>query len=164
MNPPSNFDITRRHPAGNASALLSIAAPRGFALGAHQVDPEQFTPATGVNFIGHLTRDVVVGGLTLADRVFGRSTPTPTGLAGPFTVGDVVTVEKAMELEAEGTGLLNTSGTGALSAASTVGTKLSFLDGLLYVAQSGDNAYYTLTAVNLPASDGTSLRIRAEKI
>ena len=164
FTPSSNFEITRRDPAGNASALLQTAAIRGTPLGASATDPETFIPAGPTNFIGFLTRDAVVGGMTLSDRVFGRTTPTPTGLAGPFTVGDYVTVEKGMEVELEGTVLLMTSGVGALVAGDAIGTNLTFINGQVAIAQSGQNAYFTLTANNLTSSDGTSLRIRMEKI
>ncbi len=169
MNPTSPFEITRRNPAGNVSATYAAAALRGFALGPHPTDPTAFVPAgpggtNGTGFIGHLTRAVVVGGLTLADRVFGRTTPTPDGLAGPFTAGGEVTVEKAQGLEAEDPYLL-LSGTGAISGTVSVGTKLSFFSGLLRQAQSGDQVYYVLTANNLPVSDSANtLRIRAEAV
>src|SRR5580658_3943209 len=99
LTPNSTFNISRRDPAGNASALYpdsvtmtnvwaSVAAGtfvayRGLDMGAGLPDAatgdDTFVPAEQTNYIGHLTRDVVIGGLSLADRVFGRTTPTPTG-------------------------------------------------------------------------------------
>ena len=181
VTPATPFDILRRKPSGNAANVLNWQAAsgtqpatgatayvRGLILGAHPTDPEQFVLGGPTNVIGHLTRDVTVGGLTLADRVYGRTTPTPTGLAGPFTLGDSVSVELAEELEAEGPTLLMTSGVQAITSSTPVGTPLTVINGVLAVQSSVyepvQMGYYTLAANNLQSSDGVSLRIRAVHI
>ena len=68
------------------------------------------------------------------------------------------------EIEVEGASYIQLTGTGLINGATAIGTPLSFVNGLFYVAQAGDTAYYNLTANNLTSSDGTSLRIRAIKI
>lgn len=150
----------------NASGTYASAAPRGFALGAHASDPEALGLAQGLNFIGFLTRDVVAGGLALADRIHGVTSATPVGLESPFLAGDPVTVEPAVEIEAEGAALLLTSGTGALTTSSAIGIGLSFKNGKVYAAQSGDSVYFTLSALFTAAADiydstNNTFRIRA---
>ena len=179
MTPTSSCEILRRQPQSNASGGFTSAylagsginavtgtesAPRGLALGAHATDPEQLALATGKTFTGHLTRRVVVGGMSLADRVFGVTSAVPVGTESGFTDGMEVTVEKAEEIEVEGASYIQLTGTGLINGATAIGTPLSFVNGLFYVAQAGDTAYYNLTANNLTSSDGTSLRIRAIKI
>lgn len=179
MTPTSQFEILRRQPQLNASGKFTSAyltasgvnavagtesAPRGLALGAHATDPEALDVAQGNTFTGHLTRRVAVGGLSLADRVFGTTSPVPVGVESAFQDGLEVSVEKAEEIEVEGGGYLLLSGTGAITGATAIGTPLSFKNGLLYVAQAGDTPFYNLTANNLTSTDGVSLRIRVVKV
>ena len=188
MIPTSTFEVLRRvktlnfsgkfvsaYLAANSGSGAAVAgtetAPRGLALGAVGAspasgavanDPEGLDLANGTSFIGHLTRRVVVGGLTLTDRVFGVTSAVPVGCESPFSDGLEVTVEKAQTIEVEGGSYLVLSGTGAISSGTAVGAKLSFSNGLLYVAQGSDQVFYLLTANNLTSTDGSSLRIRAE--
>ena len=164
MEPTSLFEITRRDPSMNASAKYADAAKRGFALGDHATDPESFDVAQHNNFVGHLTRNVNVGGLTLTDRVFGVTSDTPVGVEAPFTAGQEVSLEKAREIECEGSDYLVLSGTGALSNATAVPSNLSFKDGKLRLSQNGELVNYTLTANNLTPNTDGNLRIRAEKV
>lgn len=176
--PSSPFEITRRDPAGNASGTypsavrLAALAPatgatvavRGLALTADDQDPTCFIPSGPTSHIGHLTRDVVKDGATLADRVFGRTTTGPTGIAGPFTAGSEVSVEKAHEIEAEDP-LILLSGARAITAATAPGSRLTFEDGKVALWLSGDQAFMTLTANNLQTSTASNtLRIRAERL
>ena len=128
--------------------------PRGFALGAHATDPESFDLAQHNTFIGHLTRFVRVGGLTLTDRVFGVTSDTPVGVESPFTAGQEVSVEKAKEIEAEGSAYLVQSGVRAIAANTAVGTALSFYNGLLGLTQADEQVNYRLSANNLTPNDG----------
>jgi hypothetical protein len=171
MTPSSPFEITRRRHTLNASGkytnpLLSGSvagtetAPRGLALGAHPTDEAALDTAQHNNFIGHLTRRVVVGGLSLADRVFGVTSAAPVGLESPFSDGLEVTVERAEEAEMEGTDYLWTSGTGAISASTPVPSSLSYLNGRLRVAQANEIVNYTLMANNLTPLTSGALRIR----
>ena len=169
MSATSPFEITRRDPSINASAKFTPPAgfdpvPRGFALGAHATDPESFDLAQHNTFIGHLTRFVRVGGLTLTDRVFGVTSDTPVGVESPFTAGQEVSVEKAKEIEAEGSAYLNNSGVRALANNTPVGTALNFYNGLLGIAQADEQINYRLTANNLTPNVSGALRIRAEAV
>jgi hypothetical protein len=126
-------------------------------------DPDSFVPATGTNFIGHVTRDVTTDGPTLEDRVFGRTSTTPVPLNEPFKAGNEVTVRQHEEIEVEGTDLVQTSGTGGITAITTPGTKLSLNAGRFYQAQTGDHVFYLLTANNLPDTTGGTTRIRVQR-
>jgi hypothetical protein len=154
--------------SGVNAVVGTESAPRGLALGAVGAvpvggatanDPESFDYANANTFIGHLTRRVVVGGLSLADRVFGTTSPVPVGVESGFYDGLEVTVEDAQEIEAEGASYL--SATNPVTTATAVGTQLTFVAGLFSVAQAGQQNWYTLTANNLTSTDGVSLRIRA---
>ncbi len=155
--PASPFEITRRDRSINASLQFTApegpdSVPRGFALGAHATDPAQFDVAQHNTFIGHLTRQVRVG----------VTSDTPVGVESPFTNGQEVTVEKAKEIEAEGSAYLVVSGVNAITANTPVGTDLCFYNGYLGVRSSGLHTNYILTANNLTPQTQGNLRIRAE--
>jgi len=178
MQPTSKFEILRKKwdqhrsikytSAGIGSADGTINTHRGIALGASLSDPDAAVLATGTNFLGFLTRDVVQGGLQLADRVFGMGTrsATPVGPEAPFKDGAEVSLENGLEIEVEGPDYLY-SGTGQINHVTAVGTRLSFIDGKLRQMQTNEVAYFTLTANNLPLFDTVTqgqLRIRAAAI
>jgi hypothetical protein len=158
--------------AANSGTGTAVAgtetAPRGLALGTSTTNPEALIPATDNNFVGFLTRRVVVGGLTPFERAIGGVvSATPQGLEAPFTDGLEVTAELAQTIECEAGGAESyfvQSGTGAITTSTPVGTPLSFNNGLWYAAQSTDTPRGNLTANNLNSSDGTSQRIRVELI
>lgn len=165
MRPASKFDITRADDgARHASNVYDSAAPRGLGLGVHPFDETKFFAATHNNFIGFLKRDVVVGGLTLADRVFGRTSASPVGPEGPFTAGEEVTVEKAHEIEAEGYDYLWLSGTGSIDTNTALPQAMSMHYGRWRKTQSGENVNGYLTANNLTLHDADAgvLRVRIE--
>lgn len=175
------FEIRRRHlgdpmsrmfPAGYVSLGTGLTIyPRGTAVGSAGAnssvqDIASGVPASGSNFLGFLTRDVVDNGPTLSEIIL------PTNpLALPFTAGDECSLEKAEEVECEGTLYIKTSGTGAITSSTAIGTNLSF-DGLgrFYVAQSGDTAFFELTGNSGLPGNGpvptvvNNLRILAESL
>lgn len=162
----SKFEILRKNPARNASAKFTAPnsmdpVPRGFALGAHATDPEQFSVAQHNTFMGFMTRQMRLTGMTLSDRVFGVTSDVPVGVESPFTSGQEVTAEGAVEIEAEGSDYLWLSGTGLLDTNTAVGAKLSYKDGYLRVSQAGEQVNALLTANNLTPVDAGVLRIRA---
>ena len=178
------FEIRRRHlgdpisvmfPAGYISlGTGTLIYPRGTAVGgagaAEQSiqDIQSGIPASGQGaFLGFLTRDVVDGGPTL----FEVDIPASYVLGLPFTAGLECAVEKAELVECEGVQYICTSGTGAITSSTALGSKLSFDgQGRFYVAQSGDNAYYSLRGNSGIGGNGpvplvsTNLRILAEMI
>ncbi len=184
MNPTSPFEIVRRQKTLNSSGVFVSAAfalisgsddaiaaaagtetaKRGIPVGVDPNNPEGFILAGPNNFVGHLTRRVVIGGLTLSDRIFGVTSAVPVGLESPFVDGAEVTAELAQTIEAEGSDYLLNSGTGLINSSTPVPSKLSFNNGRLSVAQANETPFYLLVANNLDATDGVSLRIRAERI
>ena len=176
------FEIRRRHLGDPISRVFpqnyvsvnnpgQLIYPRGTAIGAASVEggaPDIYAaePASGNNFLGFLTRDVVDQGPTLLEI----DIPTQP-LALPFTAGQECSAEKGEEVECEGTQYIRTSGTGAISASTAIGTKLSFDGyGRFYVAQNTDTAYFTLTGNSglagstLAPSVAGNLRILAEHL
>lgn len=158
----ANFEIRRDYPGKYISRKFASTASRGLALGADASDPEVAVAATGTKFLGFLTRDVTSTGPQLADHVFADAR---TEL--PFKSGDEVSLCKADEIEVEGepgnAGLLFTSGTGAITTGTAVGTALSFTSGKLYAAQGGDEVFYRLSAQITPETVG-NVRILAEAV
>ena len=163
--PSSLFEITRPHDGARHSGLgvYNSVAPRGLALGASGT-PDVLALAQHNTFIGHLTRDVVAGGLTVSDRFFGRTSDSPVGLEAPFAPGDPVSLERALEIEVEGSDYLLPSGTGAITGATVVPQSCSFLNGRLRLAQSGEVVHYLLTATGLTPVVAGAVRCRFEKV
>ena len=157
-------------PAALAALVGTETASRGIALGGSTTTSGYFDLASPTNFIGHLTRRICIGGLSLSDRVFGVTSPVPVGVESPFQDGLEVSLERAEEIEAEGyspgvgpsgVGLYLYSGVNMITGSTPVGTGLTFQSGLLRVAQSGENSFYVLTANNLTPVNTGALRIRA---
>jgi len=148
-------------PAGVAALMGTETAVRGLGLGAGANG--NFALAGSKNFIGHLTRRVIIGGLDLTARVFGVTSPTPVGVESPFTDGLEVSLEKGEEIEAEGVGVYLYSGSNMIDTNTAVGTGLTYQNGLLRVAATDGSEipFFTLTANNLTPVDTGALRIRA---
>jgi hypothetical protein len=168
----SNFEIRRRGDGGTISGTLpATALPIGIALmyGSKDADTGENTFILATNKAnGFLTRASRVGaGLTDSELAFPAS---PTGgetLETPFEAGKPGSIEKATELELEGLDYINATGTGAVTSTTVAGTKLSFLNGKVCEAQTGQFAQYRLvkqmTPVNGTASS-TYIRIYIEEI
>lgn len=162
--------------AGNSgTANGTVTAPRGLALMTSATNPEALVPASGTGFVGFITRRVVVGGLTPFERAIGGVVSvTPEGLEAPYTDGLEVTAELAQTVECEANGTNSsgfsyyvTSGTGAITAGTAAGSKLSFNGlGQFYVAQGTDQVFALLATPPgiIASSDGVATRIRVEMI
>ncbi len=121
-------------------------------------------------FAGFVTRDV------LAATAGSPTTPVPTyaelstggnpnlPFETAFSAGFEGSLEDAEMYEAEGVTFVS-SGNGAsdVTAATAIGTKLSFLGGVTCVAQTGQRAEFELAEVQVPSVAG-NVRIRARKI
>ena len=142
----------------NISGIVAAEAVRGLAMGYDTSDNTKLVPATGTNFTGHLQRAVVSDGATLEERVFNN------GMEYAYEMGGQCSVRDAVVIEAEGDDLLVTSGTGALSDSTSVGTALSFNDGKLRVAQAGDETFYRVAAADLTPQVSGNVRIRARRV
>lgn len=151
---------TNGQPNNGSAVVGTETAARGLAMGA---DGDNLVDLAGPqNFVGHLTRRVTVGGLQLADRVFGVTNPTPVGLESPFTDGLEVSMERAEEIELEGPTYL-ASGSNSITTNTPVGTGLTFQNGLIRCVNysANEQPFYTLTANNLTPVNAGALRIRA---
>jgi hypothetical protein len=153
----SLFEIKRRSPHDNISIELDFASVRGKAIMRDTTTPTKGALAAGV-FLGFLTRDVVDGGPTAIER----AGVYPGRLEQDDDFGQV-TLELADAVEAEGSDYVLTSGTGALSSGTAIGTLLSFVDGKFYVAQGSDEKPFRLGKVLTEEVSG-NLRIYAERV
>ena len=162
--PSSLFEITRPNDGARHAGLgvYQSVAPRGLALGASGT-PDVLALAEHDSFIGHLTRDVTAAGLSVSDRFFGRTSSSPVGLESPCAAGDPVSLEKAYEIEVEGSDYLY-SGTGQIDNNTAIPQACSFKAGKLRIAQSGEVVHYLLTAVALTPLNAGAVRCRFEKL
>lgn len=152
----NEFDITRPSPGENSTIVLLFAAKRGQAI--MRVEGDSGVLASG-RFNGFLTRDVVEGGPVVTDHIF------PGRPALPFTVGEEASLNYADEFEAEGATFLQLDGSGALSNATPVGSKLTpHTGGKWGVTQTGETALFQVTAILDPVNADNDFRIRAERI
>lgn len=160
---PSTFEIVKRSPRPYRSYLLpSGAANRGVAYIEDSSDATKAKRSDGsLPLVGFVTRPVLAAGPTLADAVL------PNRIELPFTGGDYGSFEHAEAVEAEGYGEQLYSGTGpnaakTITAATPVGTPVSFADGLFCVARTGQVAEYYLAEIKAAVQDGNGFRARFE--
>lgn len=163
----NKFEIIQGAKVTLQGILPNAAYPVGTAFNVASVDADTgertFALASGVAD-GFVMRAVVVP----ADGINGNPrTDTEIlynqGLEVGFTGGRQGTLEWGCEIEAEGTDHLLTSGTGTITTGTAVGTKLSFLNGKLREAQSGEYAQFRLVAQMTPITAG-QVRIKASEI
>lgn len=155
----SNFDIKRSSPRKHQSLQTPVAeALRGQFFQESAVAGVAELANGEKPLAGCLTRDVKVGGPTLADHVY------PGRLELPFTAGLQASFEKAEEFEAEGTDYLAASGGGgAITSGTTLETELSLINGKLCVRGGAQIGFYRLKEIMTPETSG-ALRIRAAQI
>lgn len=173
------FQVIKRGPRSNKSVTLPLAlaaCPAGTAFmdatpAADQDLSGSVALATGaLMFQGFITRDVLaaVNGVpavpvpTYSELSQGASPNIP--FETQFSAGLEGSLEDAQEYEAEGTGFIS-SGNGAsdVTAATAIGTRLSFLNGVTCVAQANQWSEFVLAEFQTPSVAG-NLRIRCEKI
>ena len=96
--------------------------------------------------------------------MFGVTSDTPVGVEAPFIAGQEFTVEKAKEIEAEGSAYLVTSGTGAVAGQHSrwAGRSPSKTATCGYAAER-DGQLHADGRFCTPQTAG-NLRIRAEKV
>ena len=173
------FQVLIKGPRPNRSVTLPLALA---ACGAGTAFIEG-TPAAGQDaselvalsdgtklFAGFITRDVLaaVGGVpavpvpTYSELSTGGNPNIPFETA--FSAGGEGALEDAEQYEAEGTGYISSGNGGRdITAATAIGTKLSFYGGKSCVAQSGDRSEFELAEIEVPSVPG-NIRIRARKI
>ena len=171
------FEIRRRSPHRNLSLIIATDQVRGTAICRDPVTPPNGiqcdTPgqsASKPSLAGFLTRDVVTGGPTVIQRaqLFG-DTPLIKELELPFVTGAECSLEHADAYVVEGDQRIVLSGTGAITNATAIGTRLSFKGGKTYVGQTGDDMPYYLSdnsgiANTMLTADGDGPRIRVERL
>jgi len=149
----NQFDIRRPYEGWRLSRVtdVAMACPRGTAFGYDATTADKIVLAGGKNFLGFVMREVVVGGPGLPDHVY------PNRLELAYASGQEASLEKADEVEAEGSNFLVLSGTGALANNTAVDTQISFNNGKFYIAQTGDIPFYKVSAnPNMLAAAGVN--------
>ena len=142
----------------------------------YDLEPSDTTRARLANgrALGFLSMNVTTSGMSLEKLIMEYEPKTAE--SGQKVTLEQVPVGGEIEVEAP-TGqaynatstssapvLMVTTGTGALSASTTIGTKVSFKNGRLYEAQSGDmEEFEVLDAAVTPITSG-NIRIRFRRI
>lgn len=165
----SKFEIRRSLPGTISGILPAIALPIGKPLKIGSKDAD-----TGINtFVvaagradGFLTKFSRVGeGATdaeLANESLGLGAGEDGNFVRPYVAGQPGSIELASEIECEGADYIYGSGTGQVTSATAADTKLSFTNGLFYVAQSGDQAQWQLVKQMTPETAGqTRIYVKA---
>lgn len=162
----SLFEGRRPYPVtGQApNLIIPFAAVRGTAIMRDVTDPSLGDLAEA-QLLGFLGRDVVEGGPTLDQRagIWSQNGGTDPELELPDAVDTTCALELWDAYEAEGSDYILQSGTGYLSNETTIGTLISFVDGVARVKQTNDLAYYILTGHPTPEVDG-NVRAYFERI
>lgn len=156
---PSEFIIRRPYPGYRKSIIIPFATVRGKAIMVDPADPTKGKLAESA-LAGFVTRDVRDGGPDVMDRaqVF------PGRLELPFAKDQECTLELADAVECEGDEYVLQAGTGAITSATPINTKLSFVDGKFRASQVGDIDYFLLTKLPTPELDPANTRLYAERI
>jgi hypothetical protein len=135
--------------------VVPAIVPRGTGF---QVDP-----ANDLNLIlangtsGHQLERDVVAALTLQDIAF------PDGYVKPYALGATVSARRVTRMQIEGTDVILTSGTGAVSGATPVNTALSYSAGRLRVAQGGDETAFIIREQLTPEDPTQNFRLLLER-
>lgn len=173
------WEIRRRAPHRNVSVIIDSAAPRGLAIMRDVNNPQKGVAASpsdggtgvGAALLGFLTRAVVEGGPTIIQRaqLFG-DTPLIKELELPFAAGQECSLEHADAFVCEGeNNMWVGSGTGAITDSTPLGTRCSFYEGRVRVAQANDDVVYVLADISTDANtlltaDGDGPRCRFERV
>jgi hypothetical protein len=83
--------------------------------------------------------------------------------ARSYVEGATISVRRATRMQLEGADVLLTSGTGALSGSTTVGTQLGYKLGKLRAAQSGDEVVYYLRRQLTAEDSANTFRIEVAR-
>lgn len=176
----SAFEIRVKSPNPHVSRVFTLptgvqSVPRGLALMEHDSVNEATTDKSALLaqpngvFLGFLVRGVRdettdAGKLAvLEEQVFPRAEI-------PQASGGGVSVEEAIEIEAEGPDYLLASGVGAITTstveagASDLGTThLNFIDGKLRLAQGTERKEFVISKI-LVAETAGNVRLRARRV
>lgn len=174
------FQITRRGPRANKTVRLPLALAACFAgvafIESNTPNKDQDESggaalADGTRpFAGFITRDVLaaVNGApavpvpTYAELSTGGNPNLPYETA--FSAGGEASLEDADEYEAEGAAFVSSGNGGRdITAATALGTKLSFYGGVTSVAQTNDIAEFELAEIQTASTPG-NVRIRARRL
>lgn len=157
MRPFEIIKLAEREHYGTLTAPAAVAALIGTAYQEGATAGQAVLADGSSPIIGFVTRDIVVGGPTLADSIM------PGRTALPFQDGRVISTEYAQEYEAEGVDYLITSGPGALTSGTALKTAVSFSGGKTCKAVSGQIAEFILVDKPTPLVGG-ALRMRFRRL
>lgn len=172
------FQVIRKGPRPNKTVTLPASlAACGAGTAFIEVTPAADQDASGLValadgskvFAGFITRDVLaqVNGApqvpvpTYSELSTGGNPNLPFETA--FSAGLEGSLEDADEYEAEGSAFISSGNGGRdITAATAIGTRLSFYGGVTCVAQAGDHSEFELAEIETPSTAG-NLRIRVKK-
>lgn len=131
-----------------------------------RTDPEVCTPSNG-DHTGFLTKKVTTDGPSFEDMNFNKNLPAKLGQKvslAQLPDGALIEVEgePSITATAASPGLIVTSGTGAITGATARASKLSFKNGRVYLAQTGDYIFGVLREQMTPIASASNIRILIE--
>jgi hypothetical protein len=137
-------------------------APRGLGVQVDPTDESKLILADGVSGF-QLERDIV--GNTTEGEVNARllETVMPTDFSKPYIKGATVSARRVTRMQLEGADVLLTSGTGLLSGSTPAGTQLSYSNGKLYIAQTGDEVAFIVRRQLDPENNANTFRLEVER-
>jgi len=164
----SLFEITKRSPRPYKSLVAPTGASgRGIAYIEDPALPGTAKLADGtITNGGFVTRPILAGGPGLADAIFPNRIELPFSDSDPYGTGaNMISLEHAEEVEAEGYDPLHVNGflySGAgktITAATPIGTEVSFRNGQFCIAVAGDVVEWEVTEFVSPMIAG-NVRVR----
>jgi hypothetical protein len=140
---------------------IQQTAPRGFGMMLDPTDVTKLIPANAVAGF-QMERDSV--GVTTTDEQNARllEASLPADFSKPYAVGATISARRVTRMELEGSDLILTSGTGAVSSGTAANTALGYSAGRLRVKQGSDEIAFYLRA-QLTAEDPANFRLLVER-
>jgi hypothetical protein len=178
-----SFQVRHGDPALIGEYSLSGTHPLGLGLARHadfgddsDADNPMATPAGADGAMGVLAKRMDTDGPTLLNNLLGNTADESIKTGGKvpierYPAGSQIEIESAdskaynadQPTDPTDGYLLVTSGTGAISASTAVGTLLGYQNGRLRVAQTADRVEWKILAQLTPKTEG-NIRLLIEKV
>lgn len=171
----SLFEITKRSPRPYRSLIAPAgAAGRGIAF----IEDGTTAAVNGIRYAklsdgtaplaGFVTRPIKAGGPTLEDAVYPNRIELPfsdgTGTGDDIAGSNIISLEQAEEVQAEGHGasgyLYSGSGSNTIVAGTPIGTRCSFLNGKFSIATTAQIAEFELAEIITTPAVAGNVRAR----
>lgn len=155
--------VRRRHDGQSISGTVNFLAPQGLMVRHDPTDLTKLIKSDNVTGF-ELTRQVVSEADLSALILLNAQFPTGAETYPPTRIGDAASASKVLEIEVEGSDLIELSGTGAISSGTAVDTDLGLFSGKWRVKQGGDDLAGVLRNQLDPVDPDNTCRILIDSI